>query len=133
MSVKKPNPVGAQPTDPPWARLLFTLVEGPDRQCWRAILLVTPLLLLMAGFVMVAMKAAPVSWISGAMGVGSLTALAICRRRRAPESLRSTSKEGWSNIAGRRRPLTVIKGCPGSCLRQADRRLPPRGLGPHSH
>jgi len=99
MSAEKPNPVGAQPTDPPWARLLFLLVEGPDRQCWRAILLVTPLLLLMAGFVVVALTAAPVSWVGGTVGLGSLAALAVCRRRlgRASEPLgsaRSKQKVG---------------------------------------
>lgn len=81
MSTKRNDAAGAQPTDPPWARLLFLLVQSPDGQCWRAILLVTPLLLLMTGLVMVTAVAAPVNWAGGALGIGSLTALAVSRRR----------------------------------------------------
>jgi hypothetical protein len=82
VSTKRTDPAGAQPTDPPWARLLFLLVQGPDGQCWRAILLVTPLLLLMTGLVVVTAAAAPVNWVGGALGVGSLTTLAVSRSRR---------------------------------------------------
>lgn len=86
MSTQRTGPAGAQPTDPPWARLLFLLVQGPDGQCWRAVLLMTPLLLLVTGLVVVMAAVAPVSWVGGAVGVGSLTALAVSRRRTQPRS-----------------------------------------------
>lgn len=81
MSTERTDPVGAQPSDPPWARLLFLLVQGSDGQWWRAILLVTPLLLLVAGLALVTAAVLPVGWVGGALGVGSLTALAVARRR----------------------------------------------------
>jgi hypothetical protein len=88
VTTKKIDPLGAQPTDPPWARLLFLLVQGRDGQWWRAILLVASLLLLvvaLAGLVGMIAALPPLGgWISGAVGVGSLTAggtLALCRRR----------------------------------------------------
>ncbi|HSL07578.1 MAG TPA: hypothetical protein VK887_06330 [Pseudonocardiaceae bacterium] len=86
MSAKRTEPVGAQPGDPPWARLLFLLVQGRDGQWWRAILLVTPLLLLVAGLA-VAAAVLPLGWVGGALGVGSLTALAVARRRGGPPRL----------------------------------------------
>lgn len=91
MSVKKIDPSGAQPTDPPWARLLFLVVQGRDGQWWRAILLVVPLLLLVIALIalidliMIAALLPLGGWISGATGTGSLigaSALAWCRRRR---------------------------------------------------
>jgi hypothetical protein len=88
VTTKKIDLIGAQPTDPPWARLLFLLVQGRDGQWWRAILLLAPLLLLVVALVgLVSMIAALLplgGWISGAVGIGSLTAsgaLALCRRR----------------------------------------------------
>ncbi len=42
---------GVQPSDPPWARLLFLVVQGRDGQWWRAILLVVLLLLLVIALV----------------------------------------------------------------------------------
>lgn len=88
MTTKKIDLIGAQPTDPPWARLLFLLVQGRDGQWWRAVLLVALLLLLVVALTgLVGMIAAPLplgGWTSGAVGVGSLTvggALALRRRR----------------------------------------------------
>jgi hypothetical protein len=88
VTTKKIAPIEAQPTDPPWARLLFLLVQGRDGQWWRAILLVVPLLLLvvaLAGLIGMIAALLPLGgWISGAVGVGSLTAggaLALRRRR----------------------------------------------------
>ena len=91
MRAKKIDPSGAQPTDPPWARLLFLVVEGHDGQWWRAIVLVIPLLLLVVALITlteVIMLAALLplgDWINGATGTGSLIAvgaLAWYRRRR---------------------------------------------------
>lgn len=81
MSVKKIDPSGAQHTDPPWARLLFLVVEGRDGQWWRAILLVVPLLLLVVALVVLI----DLSMISSAAGTGSLIAVGALvwyRRRR---------------------------------------------------
>lgn len=118
MSTKKIDPRGAQPTDPPWARLLFLLVQGRDGQWWRAILLAVPLLLLvvalvgLVGMMMITALLPLGGWISGAIGVGWLTAggaLALCRRRhnvtsrrvnhRAPRPASGTSTR--SSIVGR--------------------------------
>lgn len=84
MSTEPAGPVGAQPSDPPWARLLFVVLEGREGQCWRAVLLLTPLLLLVTGLVVVT-TAAPAGWMGGALGVvGSLTAaLALAKQRRS--------------------------------------------------
>ncbi|MCA1707939.1 MAG: hypothetical protein LC808_33555 [Actinobacteria bacterium] len=81
MSTDRTDLVGPQPTDPPWARLLFMLLIGRDGQCWRAVLLLTPLLLLVAGVVLVA-TTAPGGWIGGVLGFGSLTALAMSQRHK---------------------------------------------------
>jgi hypothetical protein len=77
VSTRRTDPVGAQPTDPPWARLLFLLVQGRDGQWWRGFLLVALTGLLLIGVLAVL----PVGWAGGALGVGSLTALAVARRR----------------------------------------------------
>ena len=77
MSTRRTDPVGAQPTDPPWARLLFLLVQGRDGQWWRGFLLVALTGLLLIGVLAVL----PVGWVGGVLGVGSLTALAVARRR----------------------------------------------------
>lgn len=45
MTTRKVEPIGAQPTDPPWARLVFLLVQGREGQWWRAVMLLTPVLL----------------------------------------------------------------------------------------
>lgn len=90
MTPEKIDPSGPQPTDPPWARLLFLLVQGRDGQCWRAILLAAPLVLLvvalagLVGMIMIAALSPFGGWISSAVGVGSLTAggalALLCRR-----------------------------------------------------
>jgi hypothetical protein len=77
VSTKRIDPGGAQPTDPPWARLLFLLVDGREGQWWRGFLLVALTGLLLVGVLAVL----PVGWFGGALGVGSLTALAVARRR----------------------------------------------------
>jgi hypothetical protein len=83
VNTKRGGPAGPQQTDPPWARLLFMVLEGREGQCWRAILLVTPLLLLMIGLFVVVVVAAhvfPAGWAGGVLGIGSLTAaLALAR------------------------------------------------------
>ncbi len=87
MSTKRTDPVGAQPDDPPWARLLFLMLQGPDGQWWRGLLLIALaglLLIALAGLLLVGVLAVlpvPAGWVGGALGVGSLTALAVARRR----------------------------------------------------
>jgi hypothetical protein len=137
VSTKRTDPAGAQPTDPPWARLLFLLVQSPDGQCWRAILLVTPFLLLMTGLVMVTAVAAPVNWVGGALGLGSLTALAASRRRirGASEPLRIARSESTraARHCGTRaavRPVQRPSGpVPEKGRRAAARSTPRRGAG----
>ena len=80
MSAEGVELVGAQPSDPAWARLLFVLVEGRDGQWWRGFLLVA-----LTGLVVVGVAGAlPAGWVGGLLGVGSLTAgaAALARRRR---------------------------------------------------
>lgn len=76
------DPSGPQRTDPPWARLLYTLLQGRDGQWWRAILLVVPLLVLvlaLAGLICLMITACPpAGWASGALS------LALWLRRRSP-------------------------------------------------
>ncbi|MGH3812931.1 MAG: hypothetical protein ACRDUV_10800 [Pseudonocardiaceae bacterium] len=79
MSTKRTDPVGAQPTDAPWWRLLFLLVQGRDGQWWRGFLLVALTGLLLVGVLAVLPVVA--GWVGGVLGVGSLTALAVARRR----------------------------------------------------
>ncbi|MGH3883310.1 MAG: hypothetical protein ACRDRY_20520 [Pseudonocardiaceae bacterium] len=81
MSTKRTDPVGAQPTDPPWARLLFLLVQGRDGQWWRGFVLMALTGLLLVGVLAVLPVFA--GWVGGVLGVGSLTALAVARRRGA--------------------------------------------------
>ena len=94
MSDKKIDLSGAQPTDPPWARLLFLVVQGREGQWWRAILLVVPLLLLVVALVVLIVMIMggalqPLSgWISA--GAGSLiVAGAVAWYQRRRNSLRS--------------------------------------------
>ncbi|MGH4007105.1 MAG: hypothetical protein ACRDTH_02865 [Pseudonocardiaceae bacterium] len=79
MSTKRPDAARAQPADPPWARLLFLLVQGRDGQWWRGLLLIALTGLLLVG--VLAVLPAPAGWVGGALGVGSLIALAVARRR----------------------------------------------------
>lgn len=80
MTTKRTDPVGAQPDDPPWWRLLFLLVQGRDGEWWRGFVLVALAgLLLVAGLGALLMFA---DWRAGALGVGSLAALGLARRRR---------------------------------------------------
>jgi hypothetical protein len=80
VSTKRADSVGAQPTDPPWARLLFLLVQGRDGQWWRGFLLMALTGLLLVGVLAVLPVVA--GWVGGVLGVGSLTALTVARRRR---------------------------------------------------
>ncbi|MGH3870950.1 MAG: hypothetical protein ACRDSR_05450 [Pseudonocardiaceae bacterium] len=88
MSTKKIDSSGAQPTDPPWARLLFLLVQGREGQWWRAILLVISLSLLTIALVvlidviMIAALPPLGGWIGSATGAGSLIAGLVWYRRR---------------------------------------------------
>ncbi|MGH4000384.1 MAG: hypothetical protein ACRDTJ_23315 [Pseudonocardiaceae bacterium] len=80
MSTKRIDPAGPQPDDPPWARLLFLLVQGRDGQWWRGLLLLALVGLVLVG--VLAVLPVPAGWVGGALGVGSLTALTAVRRRR---------------------------------------------------
>ncbi|MDQ3765044.1 MAG: hypothetical protein M3460_27120 [Actinomycetota bacterium] len=93
MTDKNTDPIGAKLTDPPWARLLFLLVQGRDGQWWRAIVLLGSLLLLMVALTgllgVIAVLLPFEGWISGVIGVGSLTAggaLALRRRQQGKRS-----------------------------------------------
>ncbi len=79
MNTRRTDPIGAQPTDPPWARLLFLLVQGRDGQWWRGFLLVALTGLLLVGVLAAVLVLA--GWVGGALGVGSLATLAVSRRR----------------------------------------------------
>lgn len=90
MTTERVNRAVAQPTDPPWARLAFVVLEGRDGQWWRAILLVTPLLVVPLVVtsvlaVLLGVMATSGVWVGGAFGVGSVTtALALSRRAGRP-------------------------------------------------
>lgn len=86
MSIKGTDPAGAQATDPPWARLLFLLVQGRDGQWWRGFLLVALTGLLLVGVLAAVLVFA--GWVGGAVGVGSLAALVVSRHRRRSSSER---------------------------------------------
>jgi hypothetical protein len=85
VTAKKTEPVGAQPTDPPWARLLFVLVEGRDGQWRRSILLLASLLLVvlaLAGLVGMIGALPPLGgWVVSGVFVTTSGALALRRRR----------------------------------------------------
>ncbi len=78
MTTKKIDPTGAQPSDPPWWRLVFLLVQGGDGQWWRGLLLLTLAGTLLVGVLGALLLAA--GWTGGAVGVGSLAALGLARR-----------------------------------------------------
>jgi hypothetical protein len=80
VTTRKIDSAGPQPTDPPWWRLMFLLVQGRDGQWWRGFLLVALLGLLLVG--VLAALLVFVGWAGGALGAGWLTALAVARRRR---------------------------------------------------
>ena len=89
MSNHRGDPVMAQPTDPPWARLLFMVLEGRNGQCWRAVLLLMPPLLLVVGLVLLT-TTAPMWWISATVALGLLSAssLTLGRLRQWKHALR---------------------------------------------
>ncbi|MGH3832142.1 MAG: hypothetical protein ACRDRS_17130 [Pseudonocardiaceae bacterium] len=70
MTATKPDPVGAQPEDPPWWRLLFLLVQGPGGQWWRGFALMALVGLLLVGVLAALLVFA--GGAGGALGVGSL-------------------------------------------------------------
>ncbi len=79
MTTKKIDPTGAQPSDPPWWRLVFLLVQGKEGQWWRGFLLFTLVGILLIGVLGALLLAA--GWAGGAVGVGSLlAALGLARR-----------------------------------------------------
>ncbi len=80
MTIKRTDPPGPQPTDPPWARLLFLLVQGRDGEWWRGFVLVALVGLLLFGVFCVLIFAV---WAGGALGLGSASAaLGMVWRRR---------------------------------------------------
>lgn len=76
MNTNKIDPVGAQPTDPPWWRLLFLLVQGRDGQWWRGFLLLALTGLLLVVALLVA------GGVGGVLGAGLLPALVVAWHRR---------------------------------------------------
>ncbi|MGH4008440.1 MAG: hypothetical protein ACRDTH_09865 [Pseudonocardiaceae bacterium] len=83
---------GPQPTDPPWARLLFALVQGREGQWWRAILLFMPL------FAVIGLIVAWLSidvWTSGALAAA---AWAWPRRTGHPRRRRPTSRSNSDRV-----------------------------------
>lgn len=78
VSTGKPDPVGAQPDDPPGWRLLFLVVQGREGQWWRGFLLVALVGLLLVGLLV----AAGWAGAGGALGAGSLVTLAVAGRHR---------------------------------------------------
>lgn len=76
MNTERIDPVGAQPTDPPWWRLLFLLVQGRDGQWWRGFLLLALTGLLLVVALLVA------AGVGGVLGAGLLPALVVAWRRR---------------------------------------------------
>jgi hypothetical protein len=86
-STKKTDPIGAQPTDPPWWRFIFFLFNGRDGQWWSvivaAILAVLLLLVTLAGLGMIATLLPGGTWISTFLGVGgSVTSGTLLWRHR---------------------------------------------------
>jgi hypothetical protein len=77
VNTNRTDPVGAQPTDPPWWRLLFLLVQGRDGQWWRGFLL-----LALAGLLLVAALLVFAGGVGGVLGAGLLPALVVAWRRR---------------------------------------------------
>lgn len=77
MTTKRTDPVGAQPTDPPWWRLLFLMVQGRDGQWWRGFLL-----LALAGLLLVVALLIFAGGAGGVLGAGLLPALVVAWRRR---------------------------------------------------
>jgi hypothetical protein len=85
------NLVGAQPTDPPWARILFLLFQDRDVRWWRVILVVAPLWLLLMStlgglLIMIAILLPGGPWVSSVLGIGSVTGSALVLRRRRRNS-----------------------------------------------
>lgn len=77
MTAKEIDSVGAQPSDPPWWRWLFLLVQGCDGQWWRGFLLVALVGLLVVGALAALLMVA--GWAGGALG--TLSALVVAWRR----------------------------------------------------
>ncbi len=77
--------IGAQRADPPFWRFVFFLFMGRAGQWWcavlAAVLLVLLLLLAVTGLVLIARLMPSGGWISGGIGVGSLTSGALLWRR----------------------------------------------------
>jgi O-antigen ligase len=86
VSTKRIDQIGAQPDDPPWARLLFLLVQGRDGQWWRGLLLVA-----LTGLLGVALVGALAlaGWVGGALGVAAGIAALARGRRQANSGRRS--------------------------------------------
>jgi hypothetical protein len=90
VTVESTNLMGAQPTDPPWARIVFLLFQGREVHWGRVILMVAWLCLLLSitlgGFLVMIAVLPHVGWVYGLVGVGSVTAgtLTVRRYRQTP-------------------------------------------------
>jgi hypothetical protein len=78
VTIKITDPVGAQPTDPPWWRWLFLLVQGRDGQWWRGFALVALVGLLVVGALAALLMVT--GWAGGALSTLSALVVAWCRR-----------------------------------------------------
>ena len=130
VTTKRTEPVGVQPHDPPWWRLLFLLVQGREGEWWRGfVLMALSGLLLIDGL---GALLALTGWTGGGFGVGSLAVLSVLG---AQASLREWGARGWvggrcrgprsrPGVARRRR---AGYGCRPRC---AARPAPPAGPSP---
>jgi hypothetical protein len=79
VTAKEIDSVGAQPTDPPWWRWLFLLVQGRDGQWWRGFALVALVGLLVVSALTALLMVT--GWTGGALS--ALSALVVAWRRRS--------------------------------------------------
>ncbi len=94
--VESPNLMGAQPTDPPWARIVFLLFEGREVHWGRVTLMVAWLCMLplitLGGFLAMIAVLPHGGWVYGLVGIGSVTAGTLTVRRH-----RRNSKSRWTD------------------------------------
>lgn len=78
------NPAGFQPTDAPWWRLVFLLVDGDDDQWRRGLMLIVLAgMFLVGGLVVLLFFASWAGGAGGALAAGLLTTLFVDRRHRS--------------------------------------------------
>jgi hypothetical protein len=96
VTVESTNLMGAQPTDPPWARIVFLLFQGREVHWGRVILMVAWLCLLLlitlGGFLVMIAVLPHVGWVYGLVGIGSVTAGTLTVRR-----YRRNSMSRWTD------------------------------------